>query len=67
MADAGVFVVIVTRLLWRRPYPFRIPSIAQTIVMDAALYVLLLCTSRIAFVFMAIFGTVCTTLVLRSI
>ena len=66
MADVAVFVVIATRLLLHRPYPFRIPLIAQTIVKDAAIYALLLCTSRIAFVFSSVLGSVCTILILRN-
>jgi len=64
MADVGVLVVIVTRLVLRRPYPFRTPRIVQTIVKDAVLYVLLLCASRIGFVFLTVLGTVRTVLIL---
>lgn len=66
MADMGIFIVIVTRLLVRRPSSFRIPRIAQTIIKDAALYVLLLCTFRIAFVVMSVLGSVCTMLILHN-
>ncbi|KAF9645360.1 hypothetical protein BDM02DRAFT_586096 [Thelephora ganbajun] len=54
--DVAVFILIMTRLLWRRPPSVRIPSIIRTIVKDATLYVLLLCTSRIIFVFLSIFA-----------
>jgi len=52
--DLGVFVVIVIRLLWRRPPSIRMPSIVQTIIQDATLYVLLLCTFRITYLCMSV-------------
>lgn len=66
LADVVAFVVIVIRLLWRRPSSVKIPSIVQTIVKDATLYVLLLCTSRIIFVSFSVLASVCTTLLLRN-
>jgi len=54
--DVGVFVVIVIRLLWRRPRSVRMSSIVQTIVKDATIYVLLLCTSRIICLFLLVFA-----------
>jgi hypothetical protein len=67
MVDLGVFIVIVTRLLLRRPSPFRIPRVAQTIVKDAGIYVLLLCTSRILFVLLTVLDSVCAILILRNL
>lgn len=54
------------RLLWRRPPSVRMSSVVQTIVKDATIYVLLLCTSRIIFVFLLVFSGVSTTLILRN-
>jgi len=53
--DLGAFAVIVIRLIWRRPSSIRMPSIVQTIIQDATLYVLLLCTFRISFLFLTVF------------
>lgn len=58
VADVGIFVVIVIRLLWRRPFSVQIPTLARAVVKDVALYVLLLCTARITFVFLSVFGSV---------
>ena len=62
MTDVGAFSIIVIRLLWRRPPSVRMSSVVQTIIKDATVYVLLLCTSRIIFVFLLVFSKVLTTL-----
>ena len=66
MVDLGAFIVIVIRLLWRRPSSIQMPSIVQTIIQDATLYVLLLCTFRIIFLFMSILTAVCSVQVLHE-
>jgi len=55
--DVGVFIAVVVRFLWRRPSSVRLPSVVQTIVKDATVYVLLLCTSRVVFVCLSAFAT----------
>lgn len=65
MVDLGVFVVIVIRLLWRRPSSIRMPSIVQTIIQDATLYVLLLCTFRITFLSISVLTVVRLMPILR--
>jgi len=67
MTDVGAFSIIVIRLLWRRPPSVRMSSVVQTIVKDATIYVLLLCTSRIIFVFLLVFSEVLTTLILHNV
>ena len=54
------------RLLWRRPPSVRMSSVVQTIIKDATIYVLLLCTSRIIFVFLLVFSKVPATLILHN-
>jgi len=66
MTDVGAFLIIVIRLLWRRPRSVRTSSVVQTIIKDATVYVLLLCTSRIIFVFLLVFSKVHTTLILHD-
>ena len=61
MADVGVFLVIMNRLLWRRPSSIKMPFVVQTIVRDATFHVLLLSTSRLIFVLLSILTTVCLT------
>ena len=58
MTDVGAFSIIVIRLLWRRPPSVRMSSVVQTVIKDATIYVLLLCTSRIIFVFLLVFPKV---------
>ncbi|KAF9784904.1 hypothetical protein BJ322DRAFT_1060138 [Thelephora terrestris] len=48
--DVGIFIIVIFRLLWRRPSSVKRPFIVRTIIKDATLYVLLLCTSRVTFV-----------------
>ena len=67
MADVGVFIVTLIRLRWRRPSSVGIPSILQTIVKNATIYVLLMCTSRVIFVLRTAFSLVCTTLIMQRI
>lgn len=64
--DVGALVVIVIRLVWRRPPSVRMSSLVQTIVKDATLYVLLLCTSRLVFVSLLVSAKVRTTLIPRN-
>lgn len=66
MTDVGAFSIIVIRLLWRRPPSVRMSSVVQTIIKDATIYVLVLCTSRIIFVFLLVFSKVLTTLILHN-
>lgn len=67
MADVGILAVIVIRLVWRRPFSVQIPTLARAVVKDVALYVLLLCTARITFIFLSVFGSVCVALIPYSV
>lgn len=52
--DVGVFIVVGVRLLWRRPSSIKRSSIVRAVIKDATVYVLLLCTSRIIYLFMSV-------------